>query len=154
MRVLICGDRNWKDTEAIARCVKALGPGTTVIHGAARGADGIAGEIAERRAMAVEAYPADWNQYGKSAGPIRNRQMMKEGKPTLVVFFHNNLKQSKGTKDMVEVATKAGIPAINGRSVTDWPRAFEMYQSIENEAREERLRVHRENEESYSRHQP
>ncbi len=126
-RVLICGDRNWKDRGAIFDCVSALPESVPIIEGEARGADRIAGQAGRFFGHTVFEFPADWNQYGKAAGPIRNRQMMKEGKPTLVVFFHNNLRQSKGTKDMVEVAVKNGISVINGRSVTDWTHAFELY---------------------------
>lgn len=130
MRVLICGDRNWKDRDAIFACVSALPESVPIIEGKARGADRIAGEAARFYGHTVFEFPADWNQYGKSAGFIRNRQMMKEGKPALVVFFHNNLKASKGTRDMVEIATKAGIPIINGRSVSDWGHAFDIYRQI------------------------
>ncbi len=127
MRVLICGDRNWKDRDTIFACVAALPESVPIIEGRARGADRIAGEAARFYGHAVLSFPADWNQYGKAAGPIRNRQMIVEGNPTLVVFFHNNLRQSKGTKDMVERAVKANIPVINGRSVSNWYHAFELY---------------------------
>jgi len=131
MRVLICGDRNWKDRDSIFACVSALPESVPIIEGEARGADRIAGQATRFYGHTVFEFPADWNQYGKAAGPIRNRQIMKEGKPTLVIFFHNNLKQSKGTRDMVEVATKNDIPVINGRSVSDWPRALELYAGLE-----------------------
>ena len=115
----------------IFRCVAALPESVPIIEGEARGADRIAGEAARFYGHTVLTFPADWNQYGKSAGSIRNRQMMNEGKPDLIVFFHNNLRQSKGTKDMVEIATKNNIPVINGRSVKDWTSAFEMHTVIE-----------------------
>lgn len=127
MRVLICGDRNWKDREAIFACVGALAEGVPVIEGEQRGADKIAAEAGRFHGVTVLGYPAEWNRYGKGAGAIRNRQMLKEGKPTLVVFFHNNLRESKGTKDMVKIAVGAGVPVINGRSVSDWGRALELY---------------------------
>ena len=127
MRILICGDRNWKDREAIFACVAALPESIPIIEGEARGADRIAGEAALFYGHTLLLFPADWDQYGKAAGGIRNQQMLREGKPTAVVFFHNNLRQSRGTKDMVERATRENIPVINGRSVSDWSRAFEMY---------------------------
>ena len=49
---------------------------------------------------------------GGAAGAIRNGQMLTEGKPDLVVAFHGNISISKGTKNMVEQATKAGIRCI------------------------------------------
>ena len=62
----------------------------------------------------VESFPAKWDLYGRAAGPIRNQEMLDVGKPSLVVYFHSDLKDSKGTKDMVERATKSGIEVING----------------------------------------
>ena len=58
----------------------------------------------------VEVYPADWTRYGKPAGPIRNRQMLNEGKPDMVIAFHDDLSVSVGTKDMVDIANAAGLP--------------------------------------------
>jgi len=53
------------------------------------------------------AFPADWHQYGRSAGPIRNYKMLKEGQPDCVIaFLHEN---SRGTRHMIEIARKADI---------------------------------------------
>lgn len=112
MRVLICGDRNWDNIEAVDSVISILPSNAVVIHGACRGADSIAGEVAELYNLKVEEYPADWDEYGRAAGPIRNRQMLKEGKPDVVIAFHEDLSKSKGTKDMVNAAKKAGIPTV------------------------------------------
>lgn|SRR5215831_2138738 len=79
----------------------------TIIHGAARGADSLAAEAAKELGFEVLAFPADWSTYHKSAGPIRNRQMINE-RPDFVWAFHDNLRDSKGTKDMVKVAGQLG----------------------------------------------
>jgi hypothetical protein len=52
---------------------------------------------------------ANWEKYGKAAGPIRNQEMLEFGKPNLVLAFHNDIANSKGTKHMVSIAEKAGI---------------------------------------------
>ena len=49
--------------------------------------------------------PADWKKYGKSAGPIRNREMLKMD-PDIVLIFHDDPKNSKGTKDCVKALLK------------------------------------------------
>jgi hypothetical protein len=64
-----------------------------------RGADTLAGIIAEQIGLQVEVYPADWNRHGQAAGPIRNQQMLDQGRPDIVLAFHANISQSKGTKD-------------------------------------------------------
>jgi hypothetical protein len=65
--------------------------------------------VAEELGIPVLSFPADWARFGRAAGPIRNQRMLDEGKPTLVLAFHNNIVESKGTKDMVKRARKAGI---------------------------------------------
>ena len=113
MRLLICGDRNWNDPAAIQRELVARRESIScVIHGAARGADSMAGEIAKGLGLVVAAYPAQWDKYGRAAGYIRNRQMLVEGKPDSVFAFHERISTSKGTKHMMEIAAAAGVPVI------------------------------------------
>lgn len=110
MNVLVCGDRYWTDLEAIQNFLYFLGPNDTLIHGAARGADQLAAFAAIETGCSILEFPAEWDTYGRRAGPIRNRKMLAEGKPDIVIAFHNDLSKSKGTKDMVSIAEKAGIP--------------------------------------------
>lgn len=119
MRVLVCGDRNWVERGALVTVLDQLWiehrddvGGFTVIHGAARGADRMAGEWAQSRrdeGVVELPFPADWRRYKRGAGPVRNTQMLVEGKPDLVVAFHDNLDESSGTADMVQQATDAGV---------------------------------------------
>jgi hypothetical protein len=110
--VLACGDRNWTDVASIRLAMRAehLGSGDVLIHGDCRGADHLADLVALELGMTSKPYPADWDTHGKKAGPIRNRQMLKENPEIdLVLAFHDRLDESKGTADMVRAATKAGI---------------------------------------------
>jgi hypothetical protein len=114
-RVLICGDRNWTNGVFIAHVLSDVlfTQGIdVVIEGEARGADKL-GAAAARQLHIPEdhilKFPADWKKYKLAAGPIRNRQQFNEGKPDLVLAFHNDIANSKGTKDMVKVAMKAGV---------------------------------------------
>lgn len=118
--ILICGDRDWTDEILIAKVLFTIEDkrNTTIIHGAARGADRIAEFLAKTMKFKVVPYPADWDKYDKKdgsknpAGPIRNRKMLKEGKPHLVIAFHDNMARSRGTKDMVTISKEAGVPVI------------------------------------------
>lgn len=109
MKVLICGGREWKDKEAIRREVEKLhlDENDTIIEGDARGADRLAGDVAIELGIALEVYPANWNRYGRSAGTLRNQQMLDQN-PDLVLAFHANIESSKGTRDMVRRARKKG----------------------------------------------
>ncbi len=109
LRLLVCGDREWKDKEPIKREILRLMP-ILIIEGEARGADTLAREVAEELGIAVLPFPAQWKVYGRGAGPVRNIQMLTHGRPDRVLAFHNNLFRSKGTKHMVKIARIAGIP--------------------------------------------
>lgn len=112
MRVLVCGDRNWTDRARIARALAKLPPNTEVIHGAARGADMIAGEEAQKLGFIVREFPADWST-GRSAGPIRNRRMLNELRQgDFVLAFHPDISKSKGTADTVREATRRGVRVL------------------------------------------
>lgn len=108
--LLICGDRNWTDMASIGRAIdNYTGSIKLVIHGGCRGADRLAGEAAKNRRIPVKVYYANWNQYGRAAGPIRNQQMLDEGCPDEVWAFHSNITTSKGTAHMVSIARDIGI---------------------------------------------
>lgn len=114
MRTLICGSRNFNDTEMMRDVMHSLWrkmtPVTGVIHGGAKGADTLAGEWANSLMLPVFVYQACWDLHGTAAGPIRNQQMLVEGKPDIVVaFLTSSLSQSKGTRDMVARSRKANV---------------------------------------------
>ena len=108
MKILVCGDRKWPHKEAIKKALSQYDKDTIVIHGGATGADSLGGEVAKELEMAVQVFPADWDQFGRRAGMMRNLQMLDE-KPDLVLAFHNFLPNSKGTKHTVTEALKRGI---------------------------------------------
>ena len=103
----MCGDRLWTDRDVIERRLKRLPSGTIILHGDARGADRLAGEIAQNLGFEVKTARAEWDR-GKSAGILRNRLMLDQN-PSLVIAFHNNIAASKGTGDCVREARRRGI---------------------------------------------
>ena len=106
MRVLVCGGRDYTDSKEIAETLaRILPPYVELICGMARGADMTAYEWARQRQLPIHCFPADWTKHGKAAGPIRNQQMIDEGKPQAVVAFPGG----RGTEDMIRRAMKAGI---------------------------------------------
>lgn len=53
-------------------------------------------------------FPALWGTYGRSAGPIRNREMLEETRPDLVVAFPGH----RGTADMKEQAKRRNVKVV------------------------------------------
>lgn len=109
MKILICGDRNWSDKEAIRRVFSYFGikPTDTLIEGEALGADTLAREVAQEKGCSIDPHIPKWSDYGKAAGPMRNREMLDE-EPDWVVGFHDDISHSKGTKDCLNEAARRG----------------------------------------------
>ena len=118
MRVLVCGGRDFEDTSLLEDVLSDVywslsheeQQSFVLIEGGARGADRLARNFLMQTLgldpdYHLATYPALWTIYGKKAGPIRNQQMLDEGKPDLVVAFPGG----KGTADMVCRARAAGV---------------------------------------------
>lgn len=111
MRILVCGGRDFLDEDFLCEVLEEIQP-DEIISGMARGADSFAANYAEKASIDLLKFPANWTKYGKAAGPIRNQQMLDEGKPDLVIAFHGPPPidgRKTGTMDMVERAEKAGV---------------------------------------------
>lgn len=120
-RILITGSRTWTDRAWIEaeldRAAKDLGDtDITLVSGACpRGADRICEQVAQARGWTVERHPADWEAYGRSAGMIRNRDMVRLGADMCIAFVRNS---SSGTTNCARAAERAGIRTRWNEAVT------------------------------------
>jgi hypothetical protein len=109
--ILVCGSRDWTDGARIRarlEMVPYVQPDVPcLIHGAARGADTLAGNIARNMGWSVDEFPADWRGKGKAAGVIRNLTMLDQC-PDVVLAFQKN--GSSGTQHTIDEARRRGIP--------------------------------------------
>lgn len=112
MRVLVCGGRGYSDSQFVSEILdglsQELAPITAIIQGGARGADSHAAAWADKNNCLSLTFHADWTKHGRSAGPIRNRRMIDEGRPDLVVAFPGG----RGTADMISQAGVAHLDVI------------------------------------------
>jgi hypothetical protein len=124
--VCFTGDRHAVDSAAIRKRIKDFliqvkmhhNP-VLVIHGACRGVDTIAADVARMMRMPVTAYPYK-DGFGKAGGPMRNAEMVNallrhQAKPgySIVAMLHDDFVNSTGTKDMIEQAQAAGLPTVS-----------------------------------------
>jgi len=109
-RIIVTGGRDYAyqamvfgalDMQAEANVIDAIIQGDCPT-----GADALARKWAIVNNHHLERYPAEWRKHGKAAGPIRNQQMIDEGRPTMVFAFPGG----RGTADMVRRAKAAGVP--------------------------------------------
>ena len=107
MRVLVCGGRDYNRSDLVFAELDRIKP-DCVIEGGALGADAAAAAWAAINKVANLQYIANWAEFGKSAGPLRNQRMLDDGMPDLVVAFPGG----RGTADMVKRARAAGVEVL------------------------------------------
>lgn len=106
MKTIIAGGRTFADYELLCAVMDQRGePVTEVVSGAATGADALGERWAKERGIPVKRFPANWEAQGRAAGPLRNGRMAAYGE-ALVAFWDG---QSRGTKNMIEQAKRAGL---------------------------------------------
>lgn len=104
MTIVVCGGRDYADAERVDRVLTLLMPFDRVLQGGATGADQLARRWCELVDVECVDVEANWDEYGKAAGPIRNQAMI-EMRPDVVLAFPGG----RGTADMVLRARKAGV---------------------------------------------
>jgi len=107
-KVIIAGGRDFdKPVSEYKQQVLTLLPDgdIEIVSGTANGADKWGEKLARRCNYSVKKFPAKWNEHGKRAGPIRNREMA-EYADHLIAFWDG---VSKGTNNMIEEATRLGL---------------------------------------------
>lgn len=112
--VIFTGSRDYSDWGKVTKTLHKYPKGTIIIHGAAKGLDSIAGQIAEAYVCKTISMPAQWNELGKAAGPKRNQEMLNVllalgncGYEIYVEAFP--LELSIGTYDMIKRSKQAGV---------------------------------------------
>lgn len=115
MRVVIAGCRDidgWFAREAVERGVELFeleyGVVDEVLHGGARGVDMAGAEWASRHRVWTHQFLADWDRWGRSAGPRRNGQMANYGEGLIAVWDG----ESRGTGDMIRQMRRKGKPVV------------------------------------------
>jgi hypothetical protein len=108
MKVIIAGSRHLRLSVAEINVV-VDDSGFTVTHVVEGGAPGV-DRAARRWARAMDipytTVEADWAQFGRGAGPRRNRDMAEIGGALIAI----PVGESPGTESMIREAKRAGLP--------------------------------------------
>src|SRR6476620_2971782 len=105
--VIITGSRTWTDENLIEQVVKEHSPQLLVQGGCPKGADKISKRIAEKLNIPTLTFRADWDFYGKSAGPIRNCEMLDNFPKAILLAFR--MDSSVGTTHCIVQAKKRNM---------------------------------------------
>jgi hypothetical protein len=109
MKTIIAGMRDFHHyptlLAAIQKCPWNI---DHVVSGGATGVDSMGQLWAQESEIPCQLFPVtreQWNEFGKKAGPMRNRQMAENAEALLAIWDG----KSKGTKNMIETATAKGL---------------------------------------------
>ena len=116
-RIIIAGSREFNDYRKMVTKLDELGihllatmDDIEIVSGHCSGADICGEKFAKAYNYPLKIFPADWDKYGKAAGPIRNEQMAKyaaEADRGMLIAFP--IGESKGTRNMIKLAKQYGL---------------------------------------------
>lgn len=103
LKTIIAGSRSIKKFETVEKGIQELEYHygliiSEVVSGTCRGPDLLGEAWAVKNNVCVKRFPADWKNYGISAGFIRNKQM-GDYADLLIAFWDT---KSNGTKQMID----------------------------------------------------
>lgn len=113
-KVIVAGGRDFENYEYMMEKLDELflkssifkNQKIKIISGMAKGTDTLAVRYADERKLTKIMFPANWKEHPRMAGILRNEDMLTIA--THLVAFWNGI--SSGTKHMIEIASKKGIP--------------------------------------------
>lgn len=108
-RVIIAGTRNYDDYASLKAYadykLSRIEDDIEIVSGGARGADALGEMYAREKGYSIKRFQAEWDRYGRSAGPRRNEAMAKYA-DALLAYWDG---ESRGTKSMIELAKANGL---------------------------------------------
>lgn len=115
MNLIVAGSRYFNNYELVSNTIMNFVSNNNVeissikiVSGTCRGADSLGERFAIEHNIEILRFIPDWDKYGKTAGPIRNREMAKVG-DYLLLFVSDKTNISSGSASMLKEAKKAGI---------------------------------------------
>ena len=117
IRIIIAGGRKFNDYEMLKRTmlkfIRKLHDHIDfnkieIISGNANGTDKLGEKFAREYNYNLSVMPAQWDLHGRSAGYIRNKEMLvyaKEVDHSVLIAFWDG--RSKGTKNMIDISRKS-----------------------------------------------
>lgn len=110
MNLAIVGSRTFSDWligwHETCEVLKQYPTINTVVSGGANGADKFGRKFARIRRLKYKEFLPDWDKFGKSAGMIRNREIIDNA--DVAIVFWDGI--SKGTKNAIDLILSKKIP--------------------------------------------
>ena len=120
-RLIVAGPRCGVSYKALEVSLNDLlyksGDDTIIITGGAKGVDTMASQYAANHGFANHIVPADWDGNGRSAGFIRNAEMLELATGVIAIWNF----ESKGTEHMIKIAIKRNLKVMIAVPPTEEP---------------------------------
>ena len=110
-RVIIAGGRDFDNFRFLCKTAMHLlqnKENVEIVSGCARGADELGEKFGKFMGFPIKQFPANWDEFGKAAGHIRNKEMAKYS-DALIAFWDG---ESRGTANMIEEAEKLNLKVV------------------------------------------
>ena len=104
--IAFTGGRKYNDDIKVYEILKTINP-DRVLVGDADGLDRLVRMFCRRLQIPYHTFKADWDEYGKAAGPIRNKEMLSHGPGILIAF-----PGGRGTENCVKQAKELGLVVL------------------------------------------
>lgn len=101
---IVSGSRTITDYELFKRFMAEcpfLDQITTVFFGDAKGVDAMILRWCKENGRTYQKFKAEWNIYGKGAGPVRNQEMIQAGADSACILWTGARSTSPGSADML-----------------------------------------------------
>lgn len=109
MNLAVIGSRTFRNYNlmvATLNQIHEITPITRIVSGGAIGADSLAENWAKQHDIPILIFKPDWIKYGRSAGMIRNKDIISNS--DIVLAFWDGT--SKGTKNSIDTAKSLDKP--------------------------------------------
>lgn len=116
--ICVTGSRGYENYRVMDETMKAQGINKDIdkiISGEARGVDRMVKQWAKDNGVLHVTHYADWDKYGKAAGPKRNVIMV--GQATEVIAFWDG--KSRGTRNCINQAWQMRLPTVLITEITE-----------------------------------
>jgi len=124
MKTIIAGSRNIEEYQLVLSAIEASGfEITEVVSGGARGVDSLGEKYGLEKNLPIKVFPADWEQHGRKAGIMRNKEMAAYADALIAIWDGN----SPGTYNMITEAESCKLKifvskVVIGQSLKEIPR--------------------------------
>lgn len=109
MKTIVAGTRNITEYNLLCEAMNRVDwEISEIVSGGSKGVDSLGEQWAKDNQISIKRFPADWDTYGRAAGPIRNAQMAKYADALIAVWDG----KSPGTSNMINEAKELGLRVV------------------------------------------